>query len=350
MQVWPSESIWKNSNLTSSANTFLSLRNLKALRILFCWTHPALQLVQKGVAPPQRQRDGERKGRTGKRRRWRATGRVICTHQSCWLSRAGNGIQDPESHHQEAARKCCEIPLCPVRSGRFYSSELGVAFPGFAAHQQELQLEVLHTLEIRCQNEQQTFSNPMQNAGLNGLPRPTELLAGPCRTSSLAQLHSYSPHSKQNRHLWEKHPWLTCAPKPFLSTSLSCTRGGRGNVWHQNPSVVCTHRWCRQLLSLDSLNSNYRNAILHYAFWMWKSRGEKMEDAFFLESCLWLACPPFTESWCLLLQYIYFETQFICCKKLLRPLILEANAERSRMLRILIMLGLGNLMNKRDFS
>lgn len=158
MQVWPSESIWKNSNLTSSANTFLSLRILKALRILFCWTHLALQLVQKGLAPSQRQRNGERKGRTGTRRRWRGTGRVICTHQSCWLSRAGNGIQDPESEHQEAARKCCETPLCLVGSSSFYSSELGVAFPGFTARQQELQLELLHTLEIRCQKEQQTFS------------------------------------------------------------------------------------------------------------------------------------------------------------------------------------------------
>lgn len=90
--------------------------------------------------------------------------------------------------------------------------------------------------------------------------------------------------------------------------------------------------------------------ILHYVLWIWKSRREKMEGVFLLESCLWMLHPAFTESWCLLLQYIYFETQFICCKKLLRPLILEANAERSRMLRILIMLGLGNLMNKRDFS
>lgn len=237
MQVWPSESIWKNSNLTSSAKTFLSLRILKTLRILSCWAHLALQLVQKGVAPSQRQRDGERKGRTGTRRRWRATGRVICTHQSCRLSRAGNGIQDPESHHQEAARKCCEIPLCPVRSGRFYSSELGVAFPGFTAHQQELQLEVLHALEIRCQNEQQTFSNPMQNAGSNALPRPTELLAGPSGRLNGDSLPcpaafpqpSQPPQQTKQGPVGKASLTHLCS-QTHPSTSLSCTWGARGDV------------------------------------------------------------------------------------------------------------------------
>lgn len=236
MQVWPSESTWKNSNLTSSANTFLSLRILRALRILFCWTHLALQLVQQGVAPSQRQRDGEKKDRTGKRRGWRATGRVICTHQCCWLSRAGNGIQDPESHHWEAARKCCEIPLCPVGSSRFYSFKLsgfswvhsppaGIA-AGSAPHSgNQVPKWAANIYQPHAQGwvkrpsqAHRAFGRTIQAAELGQPPLPS------CIPTAL------STSQQTEQAPVGKHPGLTCAPKPILSTSLSCTRGDRGHM------------------------------------------------------------------------------------------------------------------------
>lgn len=102
-----------------------------------------------------------------------------------------------------------------------FTASSSVAFPGFTAHQQELQLEVLHTLEIRCQNEQQTFISPMHKAGLNALPRPTELLAGPSRRLNWDSLpcpaafpQPSQPHSKQSRHLWESIPDSPVLPNP----------------------------------------------------------------------------------------------------------------------------------------
>lgn len=209
------------------------------------------------------------------------------------------------------------------------------------------------------------LATPCKMSGLNNLPRLTEQAFGrtqicrapfrwlnqdsiPCPAAFITALSTST--ANETGTCRKQHPLLTCPPNsPWAWASVVPTVAERTCDTKSAAWFACTSGAGASVQGFPKFWV-WEFTILHYILWIRKSGRDKMEGVFLLENCLWMVHPAFTESWWLLLQYIYFETQFISCKKLLRPLILEANAERSWMLRILIMLGLGNLMNKRDFS
>jgi len=139
--------------------------------------------------------------------RHREVGRVICTNRHCWLSRTSDGLQDPE-----AVVGCQTVRVilpCPVGSGSFPSPSLN-GFSGFTFQPQELR-----ALASRCQNEQHTFSSPMQNVRVKQPSWADRARAGSSHVSTAGHHSAASPRTLPHAHC------IHHSPLSFHSTQIS---------------------------------------------------------------------------------------------------------------------------------
>lgn len=103
---------------------------------------------------------------------------MICTHQSWWLSRTGNGIQDPESHDQDSARTSCEIPPCPVGNAGFTAPSSVWLFLGSQPSGRSCSWKCSAIWKSDAKMNSIHLATPCKTSGLNDLPRPTEQAFG----------------------------------------------------------------------------------------------------------------------------------------------------------------------------
>lgn len=185
---------------------------------------------------------------------------MICTHQSWWLSRTGNGIQDPESHDQDSARTSCEIPPCPVGNAGFTAPSSVWLFLGSQPSGRSCSWKCSAIWKSDAKMNSIHLATPCKTSGLNDLPRPTEqLLAEPrsaghhsdgwTGTASRALLHSSQPSTptaneagtcrKQHPLLPQppNSPWAPPSPIPGVAERMcdaqtaawfACTTGAAG--------------------------------------------------------------------------------------------------------------------------
>lgn len=108
---------------------------------------------------------------------------MICTHQSCCLSRTGNRFQVSESNHQEAARKSCKTLSCQSEAAGFTAPNSEWLFLDSQPSRRSCSWKCSALWKADAKMNSIHLAIPCKTSGLNNLPRLMEQAFGRTQVS-----------------------------------------------------------------------------------------------------------------------------------------------------------------------